>query len=83
MRHDLLDAGWRGRAFLRGLVQVVPVAAVLALLPGPWYLHLLMPLFVLVSVAFVSAAYAEDLRDRRLRQHGLPVPRRPDPPRGF
>ena len=51
MRHDLTDAGWRGRAFVRALVQVLPVAALLALLPGSWYIHLMMPLFVLLCAA--------------------------------
>lgn len=83
VRHDLTDAGWRGRAMLRALVQVVPVAAALAFLPGPASVHVFLPLLVLLSGLFVAAAYGEDLRDRRLRQHGLPTPRREDPPRGF
>ena len=68
---------------LRTLVQAAPAAALLALLPGPWYLHLMLPAFVLLCALFVSGAYAEDLRDRRLRQHDLRLPRRDDPPRGF
>lgn len=83
VRHDLTDAGWRGRGVLRSLVQVLPVAAVLVLLPGPAYLHWMMPLFVLVCAVFVAGAYGDDLRDRRLHQHGLPVPQRQPPPRGF
>ncbi len=83
VRHDLLDAGWRGRAIVRALVQVVPVAALLGLLPGPASVHLFLPLLVLLSGLFVAAAYGDDLRDRRLRQHGLPVPPREPPPRGF
>ena len=78
VRHDLLDAGWRGRAVLRALVQALPACVVLALLPGPAYLHWMLPLFVVLCAAFVAGAYGEDLRDRRLRQHGLAVP-----PRGF
>lgn len=83
LRHDLTDAGWQVRALLRSVVQVLPVALVLALLPGPAYLHWMLPLFVLLCTAFVAAAYGEDFRDRRLRQHGLPVPDREAPPRGF
>ena len=83
VRHDLTDAGWRGRAMVRALVQVVPVAALLAFLPGPASVHVFLPLLVLLSGLFVAAAYGEDLRDRRLRQHDLTPPRRPDPPRGF
>ena len=83
VRHDLTDAGWRGRGLLRTLAQVLPVGVLLALLPGPAYVHWMLPLFVLLCAAFVAGAYADDLRDRRLRQHGLPVPRREPPPRGF
>ena len=83
VRHDLTDAGWRGRGVLRALLQVLPVAVPLALLPGPAYVHWMVPLFVLLCALFVAAAYGDDLRDRRLRQHGLPVPDREPPPRGF
>jgi Family of unknown function (DUF5313) len=83
VRHDLLDAGWRGRAIVRVLVQVVPVSALLALLPGPPEVHVFLPLLVVLSGLFVGGAYGDDLRDRRLRQHGLPVPPREPPPRGF
>ena len=68
---------------LRALVQALPACVVLALLPGPAYLHWMLPLFVVLCAAFVAGAYGEDLRDRRLRQHGLPVPSREPPPRGF
>ncbi len=74
VRHDLTDAGWRWRAMGRLLVQVAPVAAALTLLPGPAPVHVLLPLFVLVASAFTAASYAEDFRDRRLRQHGLDPP---------
>ena len=83
VRHDLTDAGWRGRGVLRALVQVLPICVVLALLPGPAYVHVMLPLFVVLCAAFVTAAYGDDLRDRRLRQHGLPVPYREPPPRGY
>jgi hypothetical protein len=64
-------------------VQALPVGLLLVLLPGPWWLRLSMPLFVLLCAAFVAGAYADDLRDRRLRQHGLPPPYREPPPRGY
>lgn len=72
--HDLTSFGWRWRAFRRLLLQVVPPSLLLALLPGPAYLHVLMPLFVIISALFVGAAYADDIRDRRLRQHGVTPP---------
>ena len=83
VRHDLMDAGWRARGVLRALLQVLPVAVPLALLPGPSYVHWMVPLFVLLCALFVASAYGDDLRDRRLRQHGLPVPEREAPPRGY
>ena len=83
VRHDLTDAWWRGRAMVRAVVQVLPVALLLALLPGPTSVHVFLPLLVVLSGLFVAGAYGEDLRDRRLRQHGLATPRREDPPRGF
>ncbi len=72
--HDLTSYGWRWRAFRRLLLQVVPPSLLLALLPGPAYLHVLMPAFVILSALFVGMAYADDFRDRRLRQHGVTPP---------
>ena len=75
VRHDLLDAGWQVRLLLRVLVQLAPVTCAFAFAPG------LDPLAkgLLVAIAPVSALMtigmaAEQVRDRRLRQHGLPVP---------
>jgi hypothetical protein len=34
---------------------------------------------VVIGALFVGAAYGQDLRDRRLRQHGLAPPSRPHP----
>ena len=79
--HDLTSFGWRWRAFRRLLLQVVPPSLLLALLPGPAYLHVLMPLFVIICTLFVGMAYADDFRDRRLRQHGV-TPPPPDRPWG-
>jgi hypothetical protein len=73
VRHDLTDAGWRWRGVARVLVQLLPVMALTFAVPGPLYLHVLMPLFLLLCGVFVAAAYGDELRDRRLRQHRLPV----------
>ncbi|MGI8680646.1 MAG: DUF5313 family protein [Mycobacteriales bacterium] len=79
VRHDLTDAGWRWRALRRLLVQLLPFLVALAFLPGPGYLHAMMPLFLLLASLFTAAAYADDIRDRRLRQHDLePPPSNPD-----
>jgi hypothetical protein len=78
VRHDLTDAGWRGREILRVLVQCAGPVAVLLLLPADPQLRLLTVALVVLGAVFVAAAYGEELRDRRLRQHGLPEPRPPD-----
>jgi hypothetical protein len=78
VRHDLTDAGWRGREILRVLVQCAVPVAVLAVLPADAELRLLMIALVVLGAVFVAAAYGDELRDRRLRQHGLSIPRRPD-----
>jgi hypothetical protein len=79
LRHDLTDAGWRGRMVTRHLVAMVPIALVLGLaLPGPLWLHITVPgLFLLTSVGIV-AMYAPDLRVSRMRRHGLTPPDDPD-----
>lgn len=74
VRHELTDAGWWGRMLLRQLVIVAPVALVLGLLPGPGYVHVLLPLMVVLGAVFLAATYGLELRAARLRQHGLPVP---------
>jgi hypothetical protein len=66
VRHELIDAGWRGRTIRRLLVLMVPICIALAFLPGPVWLR--------VAVA-ISAG---DIRASRLHQHDLPVPNDPD-----
>ncbi|REE98295.1 DUF5313 family protein [Thermomonospora umbrina] len=72
VRHDLTDAGWRGRMMARHLALMTPICALLALLPGPWWLRLSVPLLALLASVFSVAIGAPDLRDARLRRHGLP-----------
>jgi hypothetical protein len=83
VRHELTDAGWRGRTVLRHLVVIVPVCAVLVLLlaeflPGPLWISGMMVALILIASIGTVAAYADDIRAARLRQHGLPVPNDPD-----
>jgi hypothetical protein len=83
VRHELTDAGWRGRTLLRHLAVIVPVCGVLAVLlavltPAPLWLGLTMIALILSGSVFTVAAYADDLRASRLRQHGLDVPDDPD-----
>jgi hypothetical protein len=79
LRHDLTDAGWRGRLTGRHFVAMLPIAVVLGLvLPGPIWLHIAVPtLFLLCSVGIV-AMYASELRVSRMRRHGLEPPDDPD-----
>jgi membrane protein YdbS with pleckstrin-like domain len=83
VRHELTDAGWRGRTVLRHLAVILPICAVLVvvlsfLLPAPVWVSLTMVALILCGSIFTVAAYADDIRATRLRQHGLPVPNDPD-----
>jgi uncharacterized membrane-anchored protein len=83
VRHELTDAGWRGRTVLRHLAVILPVCAVLAtvadlLLPAPLWLILASVALILCGSVFTTAAYADDIRASRLRQHGLEAPTDPD-----
>jgi hypothetical protein len=72
VRHDLTDAGWRGRILARHLAVMTPVCVVLALLPGEWWIRFLAILLAMGASTFVVAVSAGDLRLSRLHQHGLP-----------
>jgi len=77
VRHDLTDADWRWRSVIRVLVQLALPVVVIAVVPAPGVLRVLMALLVVLGAGFVAAAFADELRERRLRQHGLaPPPRR-------
>ncbi len=78
VRHDLTDADWRWRELLRVLVQATIPSVILFLLPADLQIRLLMVALVVCGALFTAAAYADELRDRRLRQHGLLPPRRPE-----
>jgi archaellum biogenesis protein FlaJ (TadC family) len=83
VRHELTDAGWRLRTVLRHLAIIIPVCVVLVVVlttvvPAPIWLGLMMSALILAGSIFTVAAYADDIRASRLRQHGLPVPNDPD-----
>jgi hypothetical protein len=83
VRHELTDAGWRWRTVVRHLAVIVPICVALAvllevLLPAPPWLGLTMVALILCGSLFTVAAYADDIRASRLRQHGLDVPDDPD-----
>jgi hypothetical protein len=79
LRHDLTDAGWRGRMVTRHLAAMTPIAIVLGLaLPGPLWLHIAVPALFLITSVGIVAMYASELRVSRLRRHGLEPPDDPD-----
>jgi hypothetical protein len=67
--HDLTARTWFLRHLARSAVQATP-AALLALLPGPAWLRLALPLFVLVSTLFMATLFSPMVREKRLYQHG-------------
>jgi Family of unknown function (DUF5313) len=83
VRHELTDAGWRWRTVVRHLVAILPVCAVVVVvlevfLPTPAWVSVMMVALILSGSVLSVAAYADDIRAARLRQHGLPVPKDPD-----
>jgi hypothetical protein len=76
VRHDLTDADWRWRELLRVCVQLVIPVGVFAALPLRGDIKGFTIALLVLSALFVGGAYGEDLRNRRLRQHGMPPPRR-------
>lgn len=74
VRHDLTDAGWRGRMLARHLALMIPICVLLGLLPAAWGVRVAVGLLALLSSTFVVALNATDIRRARLRQHGLPDP---------
>ena len=74
VRHELTDYGWRGRTVRRLLVVVIPVCAGLAFLPGPLWLRIAVPAFLLIASVGTVLISADDVRAARLHQHSLDVP---------
>ncbi|RMI40914.1 hypothetical protein EBO15_24975 [Actinomadura harenae] len=74
VRHDLTDAGWRTRLVVRHIALMIPVSLALALLPGPWWVRLMVALLAFMASTLTVAVSADDLRRSRLHRHGLEVP---------
>lgn len=58
----------------RHLALMVPVCVVLALLPAEWSIRLAVAALALLSSTFVVVVSSNEIRQARLRQHGLPLP---------
>lgn len=83
VQHELTDAGWRTRTMVRHLAIIIPVCVIVAVvllvwLPAPSWLAVMMIALILAGSIFTVAAYADDIRTTRLRQHGLDAPDDPD-----
>jgi Family of unknown function (DUF5313) len=83
VRHELTDAGWRARTVWRHLAIIIPIcvlvaAGLLVLSPAPAWFAVMMVALILCGSVFTVAAYGDDIRASRLRQHGLDVPDDPD-----
>jgi hypothetical protein len=74
VRHELTDAGWRGRTIVRLMVLMAPICIALAFLPGPTWLRAAVPGFALLTSIGTVLISADDVRAARLKQHGLEVP---------
>ncbi len=68
--HDLTARTWLLRHLTRTLVQWLPTG-LLALLPGPVLLRVLLPMFVLCGALLVSVFFAWETRNHRLYKHGF------------
>jgi hypothetical protein len=78
VRHELIDAGWRGRTIRRLMVLMIPICVALSFLPGPVWLRITVPAFALLGSVGTVLISADDIRAARLKQHGLEVPDDPD-----
>ncbi|GLW65772.1 hypothetical protein Arub01_40160 [Actinomadura rubrobrunea] len=74
VRHDLTDAGWRGRLLRRHLAVMLPVCLAFLLLPGAWWIGAAAGLLALLTSTVTMLISADDVRRSRLRRHGLPPP---------
>ncbi|HEX6469086.1 MAG TPA: DUF5313 family protein [Streptosporangiaceae bacterium] len=80
VRHDLTDAGWRGRMMARHLALILPCCVALGALPAEWWIRVVVPALALSASTLVVLLTATDLRAARMRQHGLRAPGRHSDP---
>jgi hypothetical protein len=76
---DLTSHDWRLRVAGRILLFAFVPIIVMLLLPGPLEIRIYAAAFIVIGPLFVGFAYGDELRDARLRQHGLLPPQGPDP----
>lgn len=74
VERDLTGRGWRHRQAFRLVLQTLPFALVFLLLPGRVSVRISIALFLVgISIA-MGYGTSTSFRNRRLVQHGLPVP---------
>ncbi len=79
VRHDLLDPGWRLRVLGRVSLQLLPFVIIALVVPGiDGVARALLEALLVISALMTAATAAEQIRNRRLRQHGFPIPDDPD-----
>lgn len=78
---DLTAPRWWLRITMRIMLIPLPLAIGCLFLPGSIGLRLMTASFFVWGPAFLGAAYADEFRAYRLRQHGLLPPSGPDPDR--
>ena len=79
VKHDLTDAGWQLRLLGGIAVLLTPFAIACLFLPGIDALsRVLLILLLYVGMTITIGPAAQQIRNRRLQRHGLPVPRDPD-----
>ena len=66
VRHELTDAGWRGRTIRRLMVLMAPICVALAFLPGPVWLRVAVPGLALIASVGTVLISADDVRAARL-----------------
>ncbi|GAB3134201.1 hypothetical protein GCM10027289_25630 [Tsukamurella serpentis] len=71
VRHNLTRRSWMIRHLLRGQIAVLPVYALLMLLPGPLWVRGATVLLGVLLAVFYNAAYMRPNRSRRLERNGL------------
>jgi hypothetical protein len=78
VERDLTGPGWRHRQAFRLVLQTLPFALVFLILPGRLEVRIGIPVFLLLVSIGMGYGTASNFRNRRLVQHGLPVPVTPE-----
>ena len=74
VQRDLTTSGWRNRQALRLVFQSLPIVLVFLLLPGRIGVRVSVAVFLFLASVAMGYGTGTYFRNRRLVQHGLPVP---------